>query len=316
MIRFLIRRVAELLATLLIASFLIFASVQIAPGRPETFLLGGRAASPEALAAIRERYHLGDPFFAQYGHWLSGTLHGDLGISIQYRSDVTSLIASRLPVTLELLALSTMLVVVVGVTLGTLGAVRRGPVDTAVGIATSTAVATPSFVAAIALLSVFSLRLGWFPTLGAGDGALDTLWHLALPAVALALPFIGVISSVTRAGVIEQAALDHTTVARARGVPERVIVRRHLLRGALGVIITQSGLAVANLVISTVLVEYAFGLGGLGDLLAKSVTIKDFPVVQGVSLLIIALFISVNAVIDLVHPLVDPRTTLGERSTA
>ncbi|MGW7274482.1 ABC transporter permease [Streptomyces sp. NPDC054864] len=316
MIRFVTRRLAELLATLLIASFLIFASVQIAPGRPETFLLGGRAASPEALAALRERYHFDDPFFAQYGHWLTGSLHGDLGISIQYRSDVTSLIGARLPVTLELLALSTVLVIVVGVTLGTLGAVRRGPVDTAVNVATSTAVATPSFVAAIALLSVFSVRLGWFPALGAGDGALDTLWHLTLPAIALSLPFIGVISSVTRASVIAQAAMDHTTVARARGVPEHVIIRRHLLRGSLGVILTQSGLAVANLVIATVLVEYAFGLGGLGDLLAKSVTIKDFPVVQGISLLIIALFISVNALIDLLHPLVDPRTTLGARNTA
>ncbi|MEV0095848.1 ABC transporter permease [Streptomyces sp. NPDC050738] len=316
MIRFLTRRLAELLATLLVASFLIFASVQIAPGRPETFLLGGRAASPEALAAIRERYHFGDPFFAQYGHWLGGTLHGDLGISVQYRSDVSSLIASRLPVTLELLTLSTVLVIVVGVALGTLAAVRRGPVDTAVSVTTSTAVATPSFVAAIALLSVFSVQLGWFPALGSGDGPLDTLWHLTLPAVALALPFIGVISSVTRASIIEQAGMDHTTVARARGVPERVIVRRHLLRGSLGVILTQSGLAVANLVVSTVLVEYAFGLGGLGELLAKSVTIKDFPVVQGISLLIIALFISVNAVIDLLYPLVDPRTTLGARNTA
>ncbi|WP_405775727.1 ABC transporter permease [Streptomyces sp. NBC_00859] len=316
MIRFLVRRLAELLATLLVASFLIFASVQIAPGRPETFLLGGRAASPEALTAIRERYHLDDPFFAQYWHWLSATLHGDLGISIQYRSDVSSLIASRLPVTLQLLAMSTALVIVVGVTLGTLGAVRRGPVDTAVNMATSAAVATPSFVAAIGLLSVFSVRLGWFPALGAGDGPADTVWHLTLPAIALALPFIGVISSVTRASVIEQAAMDHTTVARARGVPERVIIRRHLLRGSLGVIVTQGGLAVANLVVSTVLVEYAFGLGGLGDLLAKSVTIKDFPVAQGISLLIIALFICVNAAIDLLHPLVDPRTTLGARNTA
>ncbi|MFG2138501.1 ABC transporter permease [Streptomyces sp. NPDC048650] len=316
MIRFLTRRLVELAVTLLAASFLIFASVQIAPGRPETFLLGGRGAGPEALAATRERYHLDAPFWSQYWHWLTGTLHGDLGISVQYRSDVLSLITARLPVTLELLALSTVLVFLVGIALGTLGAVRGGHTDTAVTVATSTAVATPSFIAGIALLSVFSVQLGWFPALGSGDGCTGTLWHLTLPAIALALPFIGVLSTVTRASILEQAQLDHTTVARARGVPERVIIRRHLLRGSLGVILTQSGLAVANLVVSTVLVEYAFGLGGLGDLLAKAVTVKDFPVLQAISLLIIALFISVNALIDLLHPLVDPRTTLGARNTA
>ncbi|MFE3554633.1 ABC transporter permease [Streptomyces sp. NPDC059193] len=170
-------------------------------------------------------------------------------------------------------------------------------------------------MAAILLLSLFSVRLGWFPVLGSGDGFLDTLHHLALPSVALALPFIGVLARVTRAALLEQFALDHVTVARSRGVPERTLVRRHVLRGALSPVLTQAGLTLSGLMVCTILVESAFGLGGLGEFLAKSVTVKDFPVVQAISLLTIALFVLVNLAVDLVHPLIDPRVRLGARST-
>ncbi|MEU9253423.1 ABC transporter permease [Streptomyces sp. NPDC048270] len=314
-IRFLLRRFGELLATLLAASFLVYASVRLAPGRPETFLLGGRGANPQALAAIREQYHLDDPFLVQYAKWLGGAVTGDLGTSVQYRSDVLDLVAARVPVTLALIGISASLVLVGGLLLGLLGAVRGGRTDQAVLVATSAAVATPSFIAAILLLSLFSVRLGWFPVLGSGDGFLDTLHHLALPAVALALPFVGVLARVARAALLEQFALDHVTVARSRGVPERTLVRRHVLRGALGPVLTQAGLTLSGLMVCTILVESAFGLGGLGEFLAKSVTVKDFPVVQAISLLTIALFVLVNLAVDLVHPLIDPRVRLGARST-
>ncbi|MFJ9076083.1 ABC transporter permease [Streptomyces sp. NPDC102278] len=314
LVRFLLRRTGELLATLLVASFLVHASIRLAPGRPEAFLLGGRGASPRALEAIRTHYHLDDPFLVQYGKWLGGVLTGDLGTSAQYRSDVLDLVASRMPVTLALIGMSAFLVIAGGLLLGLLGAVRGRRTDQAVLITTSVAVATPSFIAAILLLSLFSVRLGWFPVLGSGDGFLDTLHHLVLPAVALALPFVGVLARVTRASLLEQFAQDHVTVARSRGVPERTVVRRHVLRGALGTVVTQAGLALSGLMVCTILVESAFGLGGLGEFLAKSVTVKDFPVVQAISLLTIALFVLVNLVVDLAHPLIDPRVRLGTGS--
>jgi len=313
MARFLARRLGELVATLLVASFLVYSAVYLAPGKPETFLLGGRAAAPETLAAIRAQYHLDDPLAEQYLTWLGNALTGDFGRSVQYRSDVSSLVAARLPTTLFLIVMSMVLVAVVGLLLGWLGAVRGGATDSAVLVGTSIGVATPSFVVAIVLLWLFSVRLGWFPTLGGGHGPIDRLHHLALPAIALASPFIGVLARVTRAAMLDQLRQEHVTVARSRGVPERALIRRHVFRNALGPVVTMSGLTVSGLVVCTVLVESAFGLDGLGEFLAKSVTVKDFPVVQAVSLLIVALFVLVNLVVDLVYPLVDPTVALGER---
>ncbi|MFI6600715.1 ABC transporter permease [Nonomuraea sp. NPDC050536] len=309
--RLLLRRLAWLAGTLLAASFLVFGAIYLAPGRPETLLLGGRAASPEALAAIRARYHLDDPFLLQYAKWLGRVLTGDLGQSTQYRSPVLGLIEARLPTTLLLIAMAAALVVVLGVGLGCVSAVRGGGLDSTVLVVTTVALGTPSFVAAIVLLWLFSVRLGWFPTIGGGQGLGDMLYHLTLPAVALSLYWTGVLSRVTRSSMLDELGRDHVEVARARGVPERTVIRRHVLRNALGPIVTMSGLTVSGLVISTVLVESAFGLGGLGEFLARSVAVKDFPVVQAVSLLVVGLFVLVNLIVDLLYPLIDPRVRLS-----
>ncbi|MFD1932242.1 ABC transporter permease [Nonomuraea mangrovi] len=312
---FLMRRLAGLAATLVAASFLVFGAVYLAPGRPETFLLGGRAANPEALAAIRAQYHLDDPFLIQYGTWLGRMVAGDLGQSVQYRSPVLGLIEARLPSTLLLIAMAAVLVVVVGVGLGWVSAVRGGGADSAILVATTVALGTPSFVAAIVLLWLFSVRLGWFPTIGSGHGLGDMIYHLVLPSVALSLYWIGVLTRVTRTSMLDQLGREHVEVARSRGIPERTVILRHVLRNALGPITTMSGLTISGLVISTVLVESAFGLGGLGELLARSVSVKDFPVVQAVCLLIVALFALINLVVDLLYPLIDPRVGLSTGSS-
>ncbi|GIG61602.1 ABC transporter permease [Longispora fulva] len=314
-IRFLIRRLLELTGTLVAASFLVFGAVYLAPGKPETFLLGGRSATPEAKAAIRAQYHLDDPFLVQYYKWLGQVLTGDLGRSVQYRRPVLGLIEARLPSTLLLIAMALVLVVVFGIGLGWLSALRGGATDKAVLVGTSVAVGTPSFVAAIVLIWLFSVSLGWFPSTGSGAGLADMVYHLTLPATALALYWVGVLARVTRTTMLDEMGRDHVTVARSRGIGESAVIRRHVFRNALGGIATMSGLTVSGLVVSTVLVEAAFGLGGLGNLLQSSVSVKDFPVVQAISLLIVALFVVVNLVVDLTFPLIDPRVRLGARST-
>ncbi|WP_327417787.1 ABC transporter permease [Streptomyces sp. NBC_01233] len=314
--RFAVRRVAEMAATLLAASFVVFGAMYTAPGNPASFLLAGRSASPEALASINAQYHLDDPFLTRYFHWLGDVLQGDFGRSITYRTDVSRLLADRLPVTLLLITMALVVVVAVGLLLGRTAAVRGGATDSAILVTTTFAVGTPSFVAAVLLQGLFAVQLGWFPSSGAGEGFADMLWHLALPAVALALYLIGMLARVTRSAMLEALDSEHVTVARSRGVPERQVIRRHVFRNSLGTVLTTGGLIVSTLLVCTILVETAFSIGGIGQLLELSTTTKDFPTVQAISLIIVALFMIVNLLVDLLLPLVDPRVTLGTRGAA
>ncbi|MFI9630340.1 ABC transporter permease [Streptomyces sp. NPDC052042] len=311
--RFAARRLTEMALTLLGASLVIFGAMYLAPGNPASFLLSGRSASPEAIKAINEQYHLDDPFAVQYLHWLGQILQGDFGRSVEYRTSVSSLLAARLPATLLLVAMALVLVVVVGLALGWIGSVRGGRTDSAILVATTFAVGIPSFVAAVLLQGLFAVKLHWFPSSGTGSGIWQMIWHLTLPAVALALYLIGMLARVTRSTMLEALGHEHVTVARSRGVTERKLVWRHVFRNSLGTVLTMSGLIVSTLLICTVLVESAFSVNGIGQLLDLAATTKDFPVVQAVSLIIVGLFMTVNLVVDLLHPLVDPRVVLGER---
>jgi peptide/nickel transport system permease protein len=298
-----IRKLAGLLVTLLATSFVIFGAAHAAPGDPVTFLAGGKEnLTPEYIAAIRAQYHLDDPLLVRYGRWLGDALTGDLGRSLQYNDQVSDLLAARLPSTLGLVAYTTVLFVVFGVGLGVLAAVRGGRTDTAVVASTTFATSVPSFVVATALISLFAVQLGWFPVKGGGS-----LWHLTLPAVTLAVGALAIISRVTRQAMIEQRELDHVTVARASGLSERQIVLRHVLRGALGPIVTMCGLVTAGMLAGTVVVETAFGISGVGSLLVNAINTHDFPVTQAVLLLMVTAYIAVTTLVELVQPLIDPR---------
>ncbi|MEV0111956.1 ABC transporter permease [Streptomyces sp. NPDC050844] len=305
----LLRRLAGLVATLFAASFVIFAAVYAAPGDPAVFLAGGRdKLTPERLAQVRSQYHLDEPLVVQYGRWLWDCVHFDLGRSFKYSDQVADLITSRFPTTLQLVAYATVLFVVLGVGAGILAAVKRSTwIDSAVVGGTTLAASVPSFVAAIALVSLFGVQLGWFPVTGSGEGFTGTLHHLTLPALSLALGALAVISRVTRQAMADAAASDHVEAARASGVPERDIVRRHILRNALGPIITMCGLVMAGMLAGTVVVETAFGISGIGSLLVGAINTHDFPVAQAVLLLMVTGYIVVTTLVDVVHPLLDPR---------
>lgn len=303
-----VRSLAGTLLTLLATSFAIFGAVYAAPGDPVAFLVGGRDnLSAANIAAVRAQYHLDDPFLVQYGRWLLEALQGDLGRSFQYGDQVADLVTARLPTTLSLVAYASVLSVVLGVSLGALAAVRRGRVDAAVVAGTTLAASVPSFVTAIVLVSAFSVQLGWFPVAGAGEGLGGRLYHLALPALTLALGSLAVLSRVTRQSMVEQAGLDHVEAARGTGMAEGLLVRRHVFRNALGPIVTMCGLLTAGMLAGTVVVETAFGMSGIGSLLVNAIKTQDFPVAQAVLLLMVVAYIVVTTVVDLVHPLIDPR---------
>lgn len=302
------RRVAAMAATLLVTSFLVFSSLYLAPGDPVGFLVKGRSPNPAELTLLRHRYGFDKPFPVRYWDWLVGVLHGDFGQSYVFHQSVGRVIASHLPSTLLLVAASTLLIAVVGVGSGIVGALRRGTrTDSAVLLLVTFGAAVPSFVAAIVLRSVLGVRLGWFPTIGNGVGTMDRLHHVVLPAVALSVTFMALVTRVTRSAMLDEFRREHVEVAISRGLPRRTVVRRHVFRNALGPIVTVSGLLVSGMLVSTAIVETAFGMSGVGSLLVQSVNELDFQVVQAIVLLVVAAFVVVNTLVDLLYPLIDPR---------
>jgi peptide/nickel transport system permease protein len=195
-----------------------------------------------------------------------------------------------------------------------LAGLRRGAVDTGVLIGTSVLAAIPSFVAAILLLSVFAVNLGWFPAIGAGEGFADRLWHLVLPAVALAASALAIVARVTRVSVREELEREHVQTAVSRGIPWRLVVRRHVLRNAAIPIATVSGLTITSLIALAAVVERAFGINGIGATLVQAAASKDLALVQGIALVLVAAFVVGNTIVDLLYAVLDPRVALGSRA--
>ena len=312
--RFLVRRLAMLAGTLLVASFVIFGSLYVAPGSPLAALSGGRALPPSSLHVLELRYHLNAPFLAQYWYWLDGALHGNLGISITLRENVSTLIASRVWTTAGLVLYASVIIALTGIGLGIVSGLRPGKVDTSSLVATALTAAVPSFVAAIVLILLFAVRLRWFPALGNGSGLLSDVQHLTLPAIALALSSLAIVARVTRTAIREEAGREHVQTAVSRGIPARQLVRRHILRNAAIPITTITGITVASLIAVAAVVETAFSLNGLGSYLVQAAQTKDLAVVQGISLVLVTAFVVVNLVVDVLYALLDPRVATGTRA--
>jgi peptide/nickel transport system permease protein len=308
---FLARRLAALAATLLATSFIVYGAVYLAPGSPLTAVTGGRPLPPTTLKAISHQYGFDKPFLVRYWDWLTGILHGDFGQSVVSRQDVSSLITPRVGTTVFLIAYAAFLILLFGVALGLVSALRKGHTDTVILATTSVGTAIPSFVAAIVLIWIFALKLGWLPALGGGSGFADQLRHLTMPAVALALSGVAYVARLTRAAANDELRREHVETARGRGIPERYVVQRHVLRNALVPITTAAGLTIAGLIAGTVVVENAFALNGLGSFLVQAVGQKDVPVVQAICLILVAAFIIVNTIVDLLYAVIDPRISFG-----
>jgi peptide/nickel transport system permease protein len=314
MLLYLTRRLFVALLLLLVVSFLVFALLAASPGSAETTLLGARPATLETIEAIRSEHHLDEPFLAQYWHWASGAVQLDLGRSITSGDTVTHLVSERMPVSLALAGYTLLLVIVIGVPLGLLAGFRHGTaVDRTVTTLTVVGMSAPAFAVGLLLLYVFGVELGWFPVFGAGDGVVDRIHHLTLPAVALALALGALVVRQTRAAALDVMHEDYVTFARARGLERRRIVTAYALRNVALPIVTSAGFILILALSGAVLVETVFSLPGVGSLVVESVTTKDVPVVQGVSLMLAFYVIVVNVIIDLSVMVIDPRTRYAPR---
>ncbi|EJL50486.1 ABC-type dipeptide/oligopeptide/nickel transport system, permease component [Rhizobium sp. CF122] len=312
LVLFVMRRLALAIPLLLMISFGVFALIHIAPGDPVHSLLGTRAPDPSTLAAIRARYHLDDPLLLQYGKWLSQVMRGDLGVSIQGNRAVTGTIADRLGVTIFLTLMSTVLVLGPGILLGAVAAFHCGTrLDRLVVALGVFGASSPAFVTGIFLLYVFGVLLNWFPTYGPGRGFLDRAWHLALPALALAISVMAIVVKITRAAMIEELARDYVTFARARGLSWRRILFAYVLRNSLIPLVTAAGFIVVGIVAGAIYVEVTFSLPGLGSLTVDAIQKRDIPTIQGTTLLFSVFVVLVNLAVDVIYTMIDPRIRFG-----
>ena len=304
------RRLAALVPTLFLVSVLIFSLQQLLPG-DAALALAGEEHDPTAVAAIRARYHLDRPLVVQYGIWMSRVLRGDFGESIRSKLPVSELLASKLPVTIELAVFSMVIALGIGIPAGVLAAARRGgPLSAAANVLALSGLSVPHFWLGIMLILLFAVRLGWLPASGYVPPWEDwrrNLSTLLLPAVVLGTGVAGVMMRHTRGAMLQVLDADYVRTARAKSVTERMVVLKHALRNALIPVITLGAIEFGRLLSGAVLTEQIFAIPGFGKLLVDGVFNRDYAVVQGVVLVSAALYVLLNLAGDVLYFLANPR---------
>lgn len=310
LLAYVLRRLLALIPIGLVITLITFFIMRLVPGDPAVVLLGPQA-NLDQVEELRQRLGLDQPLPLQYLYWMGGLLTGDLGDSIFLGRSVLQAIAERMEPTLTLALLSVALAATFGVLAGLLSALKQGTLlDQALMLIAMVGLSIPNFWLGFMLVLVFAVNLGWFPAAGyesLSTGVWNSLKYLVLPAVALALQQSAAMARMTRSAVLDVLASDFVRTARAKGLKEGVVVSRHVLRNSLVLIVTVIGLSFSVLVAGAIVVEMVFNIPGLGRLVTQSVLRRDYPVIQGVILLIGMLSLVVNLLIDLSYGLIDPR---------
>ena len=314
MLLFLLRRAATFLATLIVASLVVFAVLEWLPGNPAQVMLGDTATA-ESLAALEARLGLDQPAWVRYGAWVGGLLQGQSAMSYAYDTPTFELIAERLQVSLPLALLAMALTVAVALALGVYAASRHNRLgDVGVMALSQLGVAVPSFWLAILLILLFAVQLQWvsaggFPGWRGDDGG--GLWPglraLLLPAFALAAVQAAILARVTRSAVLEAMREDYVRTARAKGLSRRAVLWHHVLRNAMVPVLTVMGLQFANLITGAIVVENVFVLPGIGRLVFQAIANRDLVLVRDVVMLLAAVVVLVNFVVDVLYAVIDPR---------
>ncbi len=307
----LLRRLGQVIPTLLILSFLIFGLQQLMPGDPALILAGEERGDPAVLAAIRAELGLDRPIHEQYLIWMGKVLTGDFGFSWRIRVPVSELILAKLPVTFQLASMAFVIAVLIGVPLGILSAVRKDtPADWAANGAALFGISTPNFWLGIMMILLFSVELGWLPPSGYVPLTEDPWQSLAttiMPAFVLGTGVASVLMRHTRAAMLTALSQDYVRTARAKGLRERVVVWKHALRNALIPVVTLGAIEFGRLLAGAVLTEQIFTIPGFGKLIVDAVFNRDYPVVQGVVLATALIFVLLSLFADLLYMMINPR---------
>ena len=315
--RYLLARIVLVLPVLLGVSIVTFSLIRLVPGDPVAVVLGPDArVTPEQVAAIRAAFGLDEPAPVQYARWLGHVLSGDLGTSFRTGRSLTQELALRLPVTIELTALAAILGLIPSLLVGVLAAVKRNSrTDYVATVSTLIGLSMPNFLLATLLVLAFSLWLRLLPPIGYVELSRDPFGNLktmVLPALSLGLPFAGIMMRITRSSVLEVLGQDHVRVARAKGLDAAGVLERHVLPNAAIPIITVAGIQIARLLGGAVIVETIFGLPGIGRYVYEAISTRDYPVVQGVTLVVALAFVLLSLLVDVLYALVDPRLRTAE----
>ena len=306
---YIVRRLVWLPVILLIVSFITFVLGRYGPGDPIQVLMG-QHSDPRVVERIREQRGFNDPVLVQYGRYLKNITRGDFGESIKYRGrTVAELLKKKMWVSAQLNVAALILSVGLGIPIGVFAAMRQGTLwDTSSVLATLLGQSIPVFLSAPVLLLVFARQFDILPTHGWG-GFFDT--RIVLPAVAMGVPGIAIITRLTRASTLEVISQDYVRTARAKGLSELVVRRRHILRNALIPVVTSLGFSLAGIAFTSFVVERFFGIPGIGNLFIDSIFARDFPIINAVLIIGTTLFVMANLLVDLMYPVLDPRIRLG-----
>ena len=300
---FILKRIAAAIPTLLGVTVVLFIALRMLPGDPVAVILGSAPATPEVEAALREQFGLNKPVWQQYLEFLGNALSFDFGQSYSTRDSVTTMIGDQIAPTLQLALAAAVVSAVSGIIFGSLAAMNKGRwPDVVIRVLSLINTSTPSFWVGLLLIMVFSFKLNWFPASGSGD-----LSTLVLPAVALGLSAGGTVARLVRNSVVDVLGENFVSALHAKGLSQQVIVLKHVLRNAIIPTVTIVGLQLGALVAGAVIVEAVFSRQGLGQMLVQAIAGNDFPVVQGVVLVIALIYILINIVVDVSYAYIDPR---------
>lgn len=303
MIKLIIKRILEAIPTLFVLITLSFFMMRLAPGSPFS---GERNFPPEVLANIEAKYHLNDPILVQYGHYLTQLAHGDFGPSFKYKDhSVNELLANAFPVSLELGAYAFALALIVGITLGTIAALKRNSwLDTTLMTFAMTGVILPVFVIAPLMVLVFAVNLRWLPSGGWNDGS---FFNLILPVTALAIIYIAGIARIMRGSMIEVLHSPFIRTAKAKGLPMKRIIIKHALKPAMLPVISYLGPAFVGIITGSIVIETIFTLPGIGQLFVNGALNRDYGMVMSLTILVGVLIIAFNTIVDILYALIDPK---------
>jgi len=310
MLNFLARRIVQLIPTLFFVSILIFTLQHLLPGDP-ALVMAGEERDPAVIAQIRKQYRLDQSIPVQYAYWVKGVLSGDLGESLRLKTPILSLIAQKLPVTIQLGSMAILIALLIGIPAGIISAVKKGSAwDYGASMFALWGISTPNFWLGILLIFLFSIKLGWLPA--SGNVPLTENWRASLAATVLPAFVLGnAISAIlmrhTRSAMLEVLESDYVRTARAKGLSERSVILKHAMRNALTPVITLGALELGTLLSGAVLTEQIFSIPGFGKLIVDAVFNRDYAVVQGVVLVTATIYIMLNLAADIAYILVNPR---------